>query len=89
MAKQGLRKTWNLKAKLVSNLGKSSKKQMGEGDEKRKRKKKRRRKRRDQVQKGMETMDFVWITWNLRLDMVNILSLNLGFDRIAFSPWIS
>ena len=31
----------------------------------------------------METtlsMDFVWITWNLRLDMVNILSLNLGFD---------
>ena len=49
-------------------------------------------KRRDQVQKGMETtlsMDFVWITWNLRLDMVNILSLNLGFDRIAFSPWIS
>ena len=43
-------------------------------------------------QKGMETtlsMDFVWITWNLRLDMVNILSLNLGFDRIAFSPWIS
>ena len=33
-------------------------------------------------QQGMETtlsMDFVWITWNLRLDMVNILSLNLGF----------
>ena len=31
---------------------------------------------------GMETtlsMDFVWITWNLRLDMVNLLSLNLGF----------
>ena len=30
----------------------------------------------------METtlsMDFVWITWNLRLDMVNLLSLNLGF----------
>ena len=57
-----------------------------------KEKKKRRRKRRDQVQKGMETtlsMDFVWITWNLRLDMVNILSLNLGFDRIAFSPWNS
>ena len=55
---------------------------MGEGDEKRKRKKKRRRKRRDQVQKGMETtlsMDFVWITWNLRLDMINLLSLNLGF----------
>ena len=41
---------------------------------------------------SMETTlsrDFVWITWNLRLDMVNILSLNLGFDRIAFSPWIS
>ena len=33
-------------------------------------------------QKGMETtlsMDLVWITWNLRLDMVNLLSLNLGF----------
>ena len=33
-------------------------------------------------QKGMETtlsMNFVWITWNLRLDMVNLLSLNLGF----------
>ena len=33
-------------------------------------------------QQGMETtlsMDFVWITWNLRLDMVNLLSLNLGF----------
>ena len=32
--------------------------------------------------KGMETtlsMNFVWITWNLRLDMVNLLSLNLGF----------
>ena len=32
--------------------------------------------------KVMETtlsMDFVWITWNLRLDMVNLLSLNLGF----------
>ena len=31
---------------------------------------------------GMETtlsMNFVWITWNLRLDMVNLLSLNLGF----------
>ena len=30
----------------------------------------------------METtlsMDFVLITWNLRLDMVNLLSLNLGF----------
>ena len=34
------------------------------------------------AKKGMETtlsMDFVWITWNLRLDMVNIVSLNLGF----------
>ena len=33
-------------------------------------------------QQGMETtlsMDFVLITWNLRLDMVNLLSLNLGF----------
>ena len=31
---------------------------------------------------GMETtlnMNFVWITWKLRLDMVNLLSLNLGF----------
>ena len=31
---------------------------------------------------GMETtlsMNSVWITWNLRLDMVNLLSLNLGF----------
>ena len=31
---------------------------------------------------SMETtlsMNFVWITWNLRLDMVNLLSLNLGF----------
>ena len=49
-------------------------------------------KKRRSSNKGMETtlsMDFVWITWNLTLDMVNILSLNLGFDRIAFSPWIS
>ena len=31
---------------------------------------------------GMETtlsMDLVWIIWNLRLDMVNLLFLNLGF----------
>ena len=41
-AKQGLSKTWDLKAKLVSNLGESLK-QMGEGEEKRKRKKKKRR----------------------------------------------
>ena len=39
MAKQGLRKTWNLKAKLVSNFG-GAQKHMGEGDEKRKKKKK-------------------------------------------------
>ena len=55
---------------------------MGEGDEKRKRKKKKRRKRRDQVQKGMETnLDhgIEWIYGNLRLCMVNLLSLNLGF----------
>ena len=31
------------------------------------------------VWKTTLSMDFVWITWNLRLDMVNILSLNLGF----------
>ena len=63
------------------------------GEDRERRKKGRRRGRRreeekerrssqDQAKRGMETtlsMYFVWITWNLRLDMVNILSLNLGF----------
>ena len=40
------------------------------------------KRKRGSSQQGMETtlsMNFVWITWNLRLDMVNLLSLNLGF----------
>ena len=59
--------------KLVS-FGKKRKKREGEGEEK--------KRKRGSSQKGMETtlsINFVWITWNLRLDMVNLLSLNLGF----------
>ena len=63
--------------------GKKKEKREGEGEEKRKRK---RRSSQDQEVWNlgfcMETtlsMNFVWITWNLRLDMVNLLSLNLGF----------
>ena len=40
------------------------------------------KRKRGSSQRGVETtfsMDFVWITWNLRLNMVNLLSLNLGF----------
>ena len=58
-------------------------------EEEERKKKKRKRKKREEprsskakLQRGMETtlsMDFVGITWNLRLDMVNLLSLNLGF----------
>ena len=81
MAKQGLRKTWNLKAKLVFNFG-GAQKRMGEGDEKRKRKKKRRRKRRDQVQKGMELLTLSMDPW---FCLVNgyLLYPNLGFVRIS------
>ena len=55
---------------------------MGEGEKKRGGRGRREEEEREQSQKGMETilsMDFVWITWNLRLDMVSLLSLNLGF----------
>ena len=82
MAKQGLRKSGIKRPKVVSF----------EKNVKEKEKKKRRRGRRRIQAKiklrygcldfGMETTfsrDFVWITWNLRLDMVNLLSLNLGF----------
>ena len=90
-AKQGLRKH-GLKRPNWSQIGRGNR---GEGDEEEEEKKRKRRSSKPRYGTWifcMETtlsMDFVWITWNLRLDMVNILSLNLGFDRIAFSPWIS
>ena len=52
------------------------------GEEEKEEKRKKGDSSQEPSQKGMETtlsMDFVWITWNLRLDMVNLLSLNLGF----------
>ena len=51
---------------------------MGEGEKKR-RGRGRRRRIQAKIKLRYGTLDFIWITWNLRLDMVNILSLNLGF----------
>ena len=52
-------------------------------EERRKRKKRRGRRREAKIKPTRYgttlSMDFVWITWNLRLDLVNLLSLNLGF----------
>ena len=59
----------------TNRMGRRRREEEEEEEEERKRK-------RRSSNKGMETtlsMDFVWITWNLRLDMVNLLSLNLGF----------
>ena len=67
--KQGLSKTCDLKAKLVSNLGESSKtdgRRRREEEEEEEEEKKRKRR---SSKKGMETtlsMDFVWITWNFK-----------------------
>ena len=77
-AKQGLR-DMGFKDHIWSQIGGTRREKREE--KKRKKKKKRRRGGGDQA-KGMETtlsMNLVWITWNLRLDMVNLLSLNLGF----------
>ena len=67
---------WDLKTNLVSNWERTRREERrGEEEEEGGFKPR-------SSQKGMETtlsMYFVWITWNLRLDMVNILSLNLGF----------
>ena len=55
---------------------------MGEGEKKKKGRRRREEEkewRSSQASQRYGILDFVWITWNLRLDMVNLLSLNLGF----------
>ena len=81
MAKQGLNKIWILKDQIGLIWGEPDGRRREEEEEEEKRKEE----ESIQESQGMETtlsMNFVWITWNLRLDMVNLLSLNLGFDRI-------
>ena len=74
-AKQGLSKTWDIKAKLVSNLGKSSKtdgRRIREEEEEEEEEKKRKRRSSKKVwnfefcMKTTLCMDFVWITWNFK-----------------------
>ena len=86
LAKHGLNKHGLKDPNLASfwdNQKKKTGMKRGEGEKEKKRKRKRGRREEEEIkQKGMETtlsMDFVGITWNLRLDMVNLLSLNLGF----------
>ena len=84
LAKHGLNKHGLKDQNLVSFGGRPTRR---EREERKREKKRRGRGRREEEEggtkiKGMETtlsMDFVGITWNLRLDMVNLLSLNLGF----------
>ena len=66
---KALAKIWDLKAKLVSNLGGELKNEW-EKEKRRGRGRRRREEEEEEIkQKGMETtlgMDFVWITWNFK-----------------------
>ena len=68
-AKQGLSRTCDLKAKLVSNLGESSKTDGRRRREEEEEKEEEKKRKRRSSKKGMETtlsMDLVWITWNFK-----------------------
>ena len=88
MAKQGLNKIWIFKDQIGliwgEQDGRSREERRGEEEEEEEKMEepRSRPKRYGCLDFGMETTfsrDFVWITWNLRLDMVNLLSINLGF----------